>query len=64
MLYLGDFLEPGRGHRRMREKLARRVPRNRDRVLRYVVGLQIRALLRRGQAVDPLTVAFWNSLVL
>jgi HD superfamily phosphohydrolase YqeK len=64
MLYLADFLEPGRrGRRKLREKLARRVPRNRDRVLRQVLGMQIRALLRRGQAVNPLTLAFWNSLV-
>jgi HD superfamily phosphohydrolase YqeK len=63
MLYLADNLEPGRkGRRKERAKLARRVPRERDAVLREVVGRQIQSDMRAGRAVDPLTMKFWNSL--
>ncbi|HEX4628157.1 MAG TPA: HD domain-containing protein [Gemmatimonadales bacterium] len=63
MLYLADYLEPGRKRRaKEREKLAERVPRDRDRVLREVVALQIRSRLRAGRPVHPLTLEFWNSL--
>ena len=62
MLYLADYLEPGRRRRaKEREKLAERVPRDRDRVLREVVQQQIRARLRAGRPLHPLTVEFWNS---
>ena len=62
MLYLADFLEPGRPNRRKRARLARRVPRERDEVLREVVAIQIRGQLRRGRAVNQVTLEFWNSL--
>lgn len=63
MLFLADNLEPGRkGRRKERAKLARRVPRERDVVLREVVGQQLQADLRAGRPVDPLTLEFWNSL--
>lgn len=63
MLYLADFLEPGRLRRRKeRAKLARRVPHDRDGVLREIVGRQIRARLRTGRPIHPLTLEFWNSL--
>jgi HD superfamily phosphohydrolase YqeK len=63
MLYLADYLEPGRKSRRKeRAKLAERVPHDRDRVLREVVALQVRARLRAGRAIHPLTLEFWNSL--
>ncbi|HEX4601301.1 MAG TPA: HD domain-containing protein [Gemmatimonadales bacterium] len=63
MLYLADYLEPGRKRRaKEREKLAERVPGDRDRVLREVVAQQIRWRLRAGRPVHPLTVEFWNSL--
>jgi HD superfamily phosphohydrolase YqeK len=63
MLFLADFLEPGRSSsRKRRAKLAERVPKNRDRVLREVVGQQIRQRLRAGRSIHPLTLEFWNSI--
>ena len=63
MLYLADFLEPGRrGRRKTRARLAERVPRDRDDVLREVVVLQIRGRLRAGRPIHHLTFEFWNAL--
>jgi HD superfamily phosphohydrolase YqeK len=63
MLYLADYLEPGRkGRRKERARLAKRVPRQRDAVLREVVARQIEEQLAAGRPIDPLTLAFWNSL--
>jgi HD superfamily phosphohydrolase YqeK len=63
MLYLADFLEPGRpGRRKERARLAQRVPRDRDGVLREIVAMQMRERLRAGRPVDPLTLEFWNAL--
>lgn len=63
MLYLADYLEPGRKRRaKQRAQLAERVPRECDRVLLDVVALQIRAQLRSGRPIHPLTLEFWNSL--
>jgi len=64
MLFLADFLEPGRRSRRkQRDKLAKRVPEDRDAVLREVVAQQMRSQLRRGRPIHRLTLEFWNSLV-
>ena len=63
MLYLADNLEPGRrGRRKERARLAKRVPRERDTVLREVVARQLQEQLRSGRSIDPLTLEFWNSL--
>lgn len=63
ILYLADYLEPGRkGDAKRRKKLARRVPGERDRVLREVAARQLAARIRRGRPLPALTVAFWNSL--
>jgi|SRR5262245_2731956 len=63
MLYLADYLEPGRrGRRKARARLAERVPHDRDDVLREVLVLQIRARLRAGRPIHPLTFEFWNAL--
>jgi len=63
MLYLADFLEPGRKSRRkQRAQLARRVPRDPDGVLRQILAHQISSRLRRQRRVDPRTIEFWNSL--
>ncbi|MGH7538899.1 MAG: HD domain-containing protein [Gemmatimonadales bacterium] len=63
MLFLADYLEPGRiGRRKQRDKLAQRVPHDRDRVLQEVVALQMRTRLRTGRPIHPLTLEFWNSL--
>lgn len=64
MLYLADYLEPGRKRRRKeRARLAERVPAERDAVLREVVGRHVRALVRAGRPVNPLTLELWNALV-
>ncbi|HYT62867.1 MAG TPA: HD domain-containing protein [Gemmatimonadales bacterium] len=66
MLYLADFLEPGR-HRGSvdndREPLARRVPTERDAVLREVARRRLDWVLRSGWPLPAATVAFWNKLV-
>lgn len=63
MLYLADALEPGRKrNRKARARLAERVPEERDRVLRKLVALEIRARVRAGRPVHPLTIEFWNAL--
>ena len=63
MLYLADYLEPGRrGRRKERAKLAKRVPHERDEVLREVVAQQMQEQLRRSRRINPLTLEFWNSL--
>ena len=64
MLYLADALEPGRKrNRKQRARLAERVPRERDRVLRKVVANEIRRRLRAGRPVHPQTIEFWNRLL-
>jgi HD superfamily phosphohydrolase YqeK len=72
MLYLADFLEPGRdfdlnGLNGLngpdgRRALAARVPAERDAVLREVARWRIEWVLRSGWPLLPETVAFWNAL--
>jgi HD superfamily phosphohydrolase YqeK len=64
MLYLADFLEPGRP--RNAEDglaLARRVPNDRDAVLREVARRRRWWVIEAGHPLPPETVAFWNALV-
>lgn len=66
MLYLADFLEPGRDPASTaseRSQLAGRVPGERDAVLREVARRRIDWVLRSGWPLVPSTVAFWNQLV-
>ena len=63
MLYLADFLEPGRDNDPERERLSRWVPTQRDAVLREVVRRRIDWVLRSGWPLRAETVAFWNSLI-
>jgi HD superfamily phosphohydrolase YqeK len=64
MLYLADFLEPGRAHDPPdRAALVARVPRERDAVLREVARRRIEWVLRSGWPLMPATVGFWNALV-
>jgi len=64
MLFLADYLEPGRGRgRKRRAKLLKRVPRDPDRVLQEVVAQQMRERLKSRRPVNPLTLEFWNSVV-
>jgi HD superfamily phosphohydrolase YqeK len=63
MLYLADFLDPGRDFDRDgRRALAARVPADRDAVLREVARRRIEWVLRSGWPLLPETVAFWNAL--
>jgi HD superfamily phosphohydrolase YqeK len=63
MLYLADFLEPGRKSRRkQRAQLARRVPRDPEGVLRQILAHQISSRIRRQRPVNARTIEFWNSL--
>ncbi len=63
MLYLADFLEPGRDFDPDgRRELAARVPLERDAVLREVARRRVDWVLRSGWPLVPETVAFWNAL--
>lgn len=63
MLYLADFLEPGREFDRAeRAALAARVPAQRDDVLRDVAARRIAWVVRSGWPLPPETVDFWNAL--
>jgi len=63
MLYLADFLEPGRDFDADgRRRLAGRVPAERDAVLRDVARRRIEWVVRSGWPLPPETVAFWNAL--
>jgi HD superfamily phosphohydrolase YqeK len=64
MLYLADFLEPGRTSDALdRAELARRVPAERDAVLTEVARRRLEWVVRSGWPLPAETVAFWNSLV-
>jgi HD superfamily phosphohydrolase YqeK len=63
MLYLADFLEPGRSFAAAeRRALAARVPRERDAVLKEVARWRLEWVVRSGWPLAPETVAFWNAL--
>jgi 2-amino-4-hydroxy-6-hydroxymethyldihydropteridine diphosphokinase len=61
MLYLADFLEPGRSLPDG-PALARRVPLERDAVLKEVARRRLEWTLRSGWPLRAETVAFWNQL--
>lgn len=64
MLYLADYLEPGRVHDLAeRSALRARVPLERDTVLREVARRRIARIVDSGWPLVPETVAFWNGLV-
>lgn len=64
MLYLADFLEPGRSHERAAlDALAARVPGEAAAVLREVAAMRLGWLLRKGKPIGGTTWEFWNSLV-
>jgi len=63
MLYLADFLEPGRDFDPDgRRELAARVPAEPDVVVREVARRRVEWVLRSGWPLAPETVAFWNAL--
>ena len=64
MLYLADYLEPGRTFdRQARRDLAARVPAERDAILREVARRRIEWTVRSGWPLREETVRFWNALV-
>lgn len=64
MLYLADFLEPGRsGSDVERGALREQVPRDPRAVLRAVAELRLHRSMSLGQPLLRETVAFWNALV-
>lgn len=64
MLYLADYLEPGRTHdSEARNELRAMVPRERDGVLRAVAQRRIARIVTSGWPLAPETAAFWNALV-
>lgn len=64
MLFLGDYLEPGRTFdRERRAELAALVPWERDNVLREVTRRRIEWTVQSGWRLAIETVEFWNSLV-
>jgi len=64
MLYLADYLEPGREFDRdLRRSLAARVPTARDPVLQEVAGRRIARVIGERWPLPQETVEFWNDLV-
>lgn len=64
LLYLADFLDPGREFERGRRgELRRRVPDELDAVLVEVVALRLGHLLDRRQVIVSETLDFWNHLL-
>ena len=64
MLYLADYLEPGRDlDPAERAELARRAPHDPHNVLLEVAKRKITWLLGSSRPLDPATVDFWNALV-
>jgi len=64
MLYLADYLEPGRAFdREVRASLAARVPQDRDAALQQVAARRIARVIDGRWPLVRETVDFWNSLV-
>jgi HD superfamily phosphohydrolase YqeK len=64
LLYLADYLEPGRPFRvEERTAQAARVPQEPEAVLREVTAERLRWTLDAGRPLLPESVEFWNGLV-
>jgi 2-amino-4-hydroxy-6-hydroxymethyldihydropteridine diphosphokinase len=64
MLYLADYLEPGRPFdQEVRRSLAARVPDERDGILKQVAARRIARVMDGGWPLPRETVDFWNALV-
>lgn len=64
MLYLADYLEPGRDFQRAeRRALAVRVPHDPDGVLRAIAAQRLHWVIQAGHRLVRETVGFWNALV-
>jgi HD superfamily phosphohydrolase YqeK len=64
ILYCADYLEPGRTfERKMRAKLAERLPEDCAGVLREVARSRLIHIVESGWPILDPTLRFWNSLV-
>ena len=64
MLYLADYLEPGRAFdQELRRSLAARVPQERDVILQQVAGRRIARVIEERWPLPRETVDFWNALI-
>ena len=64
MLYLADYLEPGRAFdQELRRSLAARVPAERDAILKQVAARRIARVIDGRWPLLRETVDFWNALV-
>ena len=63
VLYMADFLEPGRPFdREQRAQLAARVPEDPDGTFREVVRMRLGERVASGEALLPETAALWESV--
>lgn len=64
MLYLADYLEPGRAFDpELRRSLAARVPSERDAILKQVAARRVARVIDGRWPLPRETVDFWNALV-
>jgi hypothetical protein len=64
MLYLADFLEPGRSyHTAQHSALLERVPDEMESVLRLVAAERIAGIVLSGGPLPAETTDFWNALI-
>jgi len=64
MLYLADYLEPGRAfEQELRRSLAARVPQERDVILKQVAARRITRVIEGRWPLPRETVDFWNALI-
>jgi len=64
MLYLADYLEPGRAFdQELRRSLAARVPDERDVILKQVAARRVARVIDGRWPLPRETVDFWNALV-
>jgi HD superfamily phosphohydrolase YqeK len=64
MLYLADYLEPGREFQQSeRRDMAARVPRDPEGVLRAIAAERVHWVIQAGRRLVNETVGFWNALV-
>src|SRR5207302_9833885 len=62
MLYLADYLEPGRPFdQELRRSLAARVPEERDAILKQVAARRIARVIEGRWPLPRETVDFWNA---
>ena len=65
LLYLADYLEPGRPFdEEHRAALRARMPADWRSVLRTVVSSRVKHLLDSGNTIRPETMGYWNSVVM